>query len=456
MRLSTAIHYLRARPFDLSTEAGRSAERYRLAAISVLANVLGRGVSMITMVLGVSWTLPYLGTERFGVWMTIASFAGMLTFLDLGIGNTLTNRIASISREDKTTELRDAIGGGLGTLAIIAVFVGAILYTVALVLPWESLIKVHQTGALEEAKHTARIFTILFAVSIFTTGIQKIFAGLQRSFEAHLSGTLGSLLSLCGLWVATHYHAGPPQLLLVTFGFQLLSSTLLLALIIKRGQLAFHVIPRATVAEAPKLLHTGSLFFVLQIGTMIGWGADQLIISSTLGAAQVAIYSVVQRLFQFVGQPLAMFNAPLWAAYANAVAEQDKRFIRRTLKRSMTITFVISSIGVALLIVVGPRLVSIWTKNSLTVPFLVYMVYGIWVIFDSCGNALAMFMNGNGVVRPQVVTVVILSAIAVPAKLIGCSYGGIVGLVGSYIASYALIVGVAYGVIFRKTIFGGI
>ncbi|MDP3759115.1 MAG: hypothetical protein Q8R01_01205 [Ramlibacter sp.] len=49
------------------------------------ANVLSLGVALVVMVLTVGLTIPYLGAERFGVWMTIASFVGM--FSDLISGN---------------------------------------------------------------------------------------------------------------------------------------------------------------------------------------------------------------------------------------------------------------------------------------------------------------------------------------------------------------------------------
>ena len=88
VRLSfvAALRYVRLTPFDVQTEQGRRDERYRVALLSILANVLSRVVGVVLTLLSVSLTLPYLGVERFGIWMTVASFAAMLTFLDLGGG----------------------------------------------------------------------------------------------------------------------------------------------------------------------------------------------------------------------------------------------------------------------------------------------------------------------------------------------------------------------------------
>ena len=104
MSLSGLYKYLRLRPFDQSTESGRNSERYRLALWSVIANVGSKGIAMAVMVLSVSMTLPYLGAERFGVWMTIASLVGMLVFLDLGVGNALINTVVAAAAKAQAAE----------------------------------------------------------------------------------------------------------------------------------------------------------------------------------------------------------------------------------------------------------------------------------------------------------------------------------------------------------------
>src|SRR3982751_421810 len=93
-RLRRVLSVVRVRPFDCSTEAGRSQERYRRAALAVLASVAARGVSILTLLLTVPLTVGYLGEERYGLWMAVTSFLGFLVFADLGIGNGLINTIS--------------------------------------------------------------------------------------------------------------------------------------------------------------------------------------------------------------------------------------------------------------------------------------------------------------------------------------------------------------------------
>ena len=215
MNLFTLRRYLRSTPFDTSNEQGRSEERYRLAILSMTANILSRGIAMVVMVLAVSLTLPYLGAERFGVWMTIASLVGMLTFLDLGVGNALTNKVAAVASKGNPDALCRTISGGLGILFILGIGMGIFLICISRLLPWSRLIQVSDVLLLEEVQNSATIFSILFGVQLFTNGLQRIFAGLQRSFESHIISASGSIVSLLSIIVATRLAAGIPILLIL-------------------------------------------------------------------------------------------------------------------------------------------------------------------------------------------------------------------------------------------------
>lgn len=446
------LRYLRLRPFDASTEVGRTDERYRLALWSIAASVFSKGFALLVMLLSVSWTLPYLGAERFGVWMTIASFVSMLLFLDLGIGNALTNHVADAAATAEPGSLASRISGGLGLVFIVGVLASSLLSALVAVLPWARIIKVQDPLVQNEIKDALYLFSILFGLSLFNNGVQRVFAGLQRSFEAHLASAIGSLLSILTLSQAAASQAGVAALLLATLGWQSASSLILLCLLIKRGQLQLRGIGAAIHAGKTPLLKTGGLFFVLQIGTMVGWGADSVIISSTLGAAQVAVYSVAQRLFQLVSIPLSMANAPLWSAYANANACNDRQFIRTTLKKNIYVTAAAAVFGCASLLAGGQMLIVWWTKSAIAVPMSLLTVFAVWTVCESLGNALAMMLNGCGIVREQVVTVAVLTAFALPAKLLLVSLLGVQGMIAIYTFLYCAVVLIFYGFVFRSNL----
>lgn len=407
---------------------------------------------MAVMVLSVSLTLPYLGAQRFGVWMTVASLAGMLSFLGLGVGSALTNHVARRAAQGEPALLRQAISGGLGFLLMIGAGVGAGLWLLATWLPWEVLIKADDPALLAEARDAARLFAILFGCNLFTTGIQSVFSGLQRTFEVYLASALGSLFSLGALWFAAQSQAGIPVLLLATLGIQSLAISLLFGLLLRRAQFSLNEISTAVEQERSGLIQVGGLFLVLQIGTMIGWGADSLIISAALGPAQVAVYSIVQRLFQFVTQPLAIINMPLWGAYADAHAKGDVTFIRRTLKASMLLTLAASAIGVLVVFASSDWILHHWTRGRVEVPALFIAIFALWTVFECCGGAFAMFLNGVQIVRQQVIVVIVFCVLVLPLKIFGIRELGLIAIPLVAVTVYALTHIYFYGFVFYSKI----
>ena len=387
MNLFKLVKYLRFKPFDVSTEVGRGQERYRLALWSFIANILSKLMALAVMLLSIRWTLPYLGAERFGVWMTVASFTTMLVVLDLGIGNALINHSAHAAAEDNPEKLKKTISGSLGFLFLISVAMGLVLSVFVAILPIEQIIKVKDVGIQPEIHQTLQIFAVLFGFNLFGSGVQKLFSGLQRTFEGFLASALCSGLALICLWWASNHTASIPQLLITVE--------------IKQ--------------EYKQLFKSGGLFFMLQIGVMVGWGADSLIISSTLGAASVAVYSITQRLFQLSSMSIGMLHAPLWGAYADANARKDKAFIRITLFRSFKVTAFLSMLGVSILLIFNKQ---IWLTNDIAIPLAFLCAFGIWSILESMGGALSTFLNGIHIVKPQLMSVLLFIAISLPLKLL--------------------------------------
>jgi O-antigen/teichoic acid export membrane protein len=451
MNILKVKKFLTFKPFNRSSEQGRSDERHRLAVLSFLASLASRGISMLVIILTVTLTIPYLGAERFGVWMTIASFVGMLGFLDLGVGNALTNKVSQAAAKEDLHKLQQTISGGLGVLFILGCTVGMVLFNISDHLPWEKIVKVNNLLISNEVRDAVKLLSLLLALSIFTNGLQRIYFGLQKAFIPHLVALVGSLLSLLTLLIATKVEASIPYLLAATLGVQLLASLSLLLNLYHLKLIRVIGIFNSVKLETKELLFTGGIFLILQVGTMVGWGGDNLIIASTLGASQVAIFSIVQRLFQFISQPLGMLNSPLWGAYADAHTRGEKEFIRKIYKKSMLATLFLSTVFGFVLYIFSDYIIKVWSKGSIVVSSDFVFIFFIWTIFETTGNSFAMMMNGCGIIRIQAIAVLLFVVIAIPLKLILVKYG-LTYLVIATLIAYSISVPLFYSIFARKQI----
>jgi O-antigen/teichoic acid export membrane protein len=314
------------------------------------------------------------------------------------------------------------------------------------------LLKLEDPTVAAEACQAGAVFAVLFGVNLFSSGLLRILAGQQRSHEANLLSAFATGVACLALWWASTRHADIPWLLAATLGAQTLAGLAAGALLMQRNLIAVRGGWAAMARERPHLLRVGSLFVLLQLGTMLGWGSDSVILAVLRGAGEVAVYAVALRLFQFASQPFAMLNAPLWAAYADATARRDTHFVRHTLKRSLLISGLGAAVFSCMLLFFGPALISAWTRGTIVVPTHVLALFAVWTVLEVGGNALGVYLNGCAIVKEQVVVVLTFCAMVLPLKLWLGSAHGAAGLLGAGITAYLIVIVVLYGFVFRARV----
>jgi O-antigen/teichoic acid export membrane protein len=423
--------------------------RYHLAAYTVVANVISKGLSLLVLCVSVPLTIAYLGAERFGVWMTLASLISFLGFLDFGIGSSLLNEVAQYSVTESRDRLNRLITHALLVLSLIGATIMAILLGAIQVLPLERIFNVSAQTAPTELHAAAQTLAILIGLSVPIVGLQRVYWGRQRAFVYHALVACGNLLSLVLLFVLAARRASISALLLGTYGIQLLATLPLMGLLLREK--LFGQFRRAEFAEdAKNLLKNGVVFFVLSVGGAIAWDSDFIIISHVVGAGAVAVYAVAVRLFQLVDLPLQMANAPLWSAYADAYAQNDTNFLHKTLVRAFWLTVVAAAVGVIFLVVFYDPIINFWLRKAVTLSLPLVGVMALWYVIRAAGNAFAMYLNGVRVLVPQMILVCCFCVIALPLKFFGALQNGAVGLVVASMVSYMLTVGIPYLTVYRK------
>lgn len=438
--------------FDTSTESGRAQVRHRRALLTFAANVFARILGLVALYVSLRVSLPYLGPERYGALATILGFSNLLMFLDLGIGNALIGQVAK-ARATSREAPREVISAGVWTLCILGLSIGAVLALGAQHIPLEWLFKNAQPVLIRETRETLVAFAVVFGASIPLAGIPKIFNGLQEGYLPHLMTGTFSIMSVCVLLALPGWRAGMPTFLVVSASPPLLTGLALLPVLIRKGHLALPRRGTLSSLHAAALFRAGGLFFLLQLGVMAGWGADSLIISSRLGPADVAVFTVAQRLFLLVSVPLTMALSPLWSAYADAMTRGDRDYIHETFRRSRNYCLWYASGTALLLILFGGPLSQAITGGGLRLSLPLLLFYGAWSIVEAWGNAVAMMANGLHVIKPQVSVVLLFIALALPLKIALIHWLGVDYIPLLTLISYFLAVMIPYHTIFRSEIF---
>jgi hypothetical protein len=83
------------------SSSNRGFERYRRAGITASSSFIAKALNIFISFLSVPLTIHYLGSERYGVWLTISSLLTWMALTDFGLsGNALVNVLAESSGND--------------------------------------------------------------------------------------------------------------------------------------------------------------------------------------------------------------------------------------------------------------------------------------------------------------------------------------------------------------------
>jgi O-antigen/teichoic acid export membrane protein len=430
--------FVRLKPFDSSTTEGRSQERYRRIALTSVTAIAAKGVGMMTALISIPLTIDYLGTERYGLWMTIGSVTALLGFADFGIGNGLLNAIAAADGKNDRGAACRSVSSTFFILTGIALLLLALLTCVYPFVPWQRLFNVTSDLAAEESGPATALLIAIFAMSMPLGIVQRVQMGYQEGFVSHLWTLAGALLGFIGLLVVTYLEAGLPWLVLA------LSGGPLLVLVLNWSREFLWLKPWLFPSwetfdwvTARRIVHTGILFLVLQIFAIIGNSSDNLIIAQVLGASAVTVYAIVQKLF--LATLLAQyFLQPLWPAFGEAMARKDIPWARRTLNRALALSLSLGVFTGLPLIFFGKRIVTMLAGNDLAPSGVLLSGFALWVLVNCVVGSISTFLNSGTLVGRQVPFFVLASLSALVLKVAGAHYWQTEGVVWGTVVAYGV------------------
>lgn len=344
--------------------------------------------------------LRYLGDAQFGVWMTAVSITSMALFLDLGVGNGLLTHLSRAYANDDIAKMRSYITSAYVALTAISLLVVAvILIGFFMTAAWAPL------QAAQENKNSRYIVVVtltVFACGLPLSVIQRVMYACQKSALSNMWQLLGGVASVFFCYLAIHlrlpvwmvvsaYAAAPLFILIAASAFFFQNNPQLTPRISSLSK-----------ARGFELMRLGSKFFVLSIVTAISLNADNLIITSRLGAVAVAEYVVAAKLASILALIVTTAFVPLWAANGEAFAKKDFHWIKTTSLRMS----LIGGCGVAVvgsfLTIFGDFIILHWMGRKFEGLPVMMAVWAIFYTLLGIVSPFNMVLNSVGLVRVQI------------------------------------------------------
>lgn len=405
LHTATAV---RTKGHDLDTTEGRSAERYRRAALASWVNIASRVIYIAVLFIAIRVVANSTTSTELGLWLLLVGAAALVGFADFGIGNGLLNVVADAHGRDDMDQVRQAVSSAFVALISVSAVIGAVFWVLAPHIPWNSFLNI--SGIPEqETSDALRVFVLCIVVGLPLGVSQRVRHALQDGWIANLWLAIGSLISLA-LIVATDLSdasiANRVGAMLVGAPIAFLVDSVVLF-----GYQRRDLRPRwseVTTTATWNILRQGSMFFLLATVAAFSYEADSLIISHYLGADQVETYAVPFRLFALAPSLVLVILTPLWPAYGEAIARGDLGWVHRTVRRTLVVAALLTGPVSIVLFFASPWIISVWIGDDIHPPVAVLAGLALWALLNGVSSALAMFFNGAGILRLQVAMAIVM------------------------------------------------
>ena len=416
---------------------------------NIVASFLIKGFSIAISLVLVPLTINYINSSRYGIWLTLSSIVGWLSFFDIGFGFGLRNKFAEALAENKEELAKIYVSTTYAILSIIIGFVLLVFFIVNPFLNWSAILNTTPELA-GELSILALIVFVFFCLRFIFQLLSTVLAANQEPAKGSFIELMGSLISLLLIFILTKTTSGN----LIYLG-AVLSFTPVFVLIVsslwfyrndyKKFAPSFKFIK---FKYAKDLMSLGLKFFIIQIAALVLFNTDNIIIIQLFGSKYVTTYNVSFKLFSIIVMAFNIIATPLWSAFTEAYTKNDLEWIKTTIKTLEKIWLLLILFTIIILLI-SPYLFKLWLGDKVQVPFMLSVAMSSYVVVSIWQTIHVFFLNGIGKVKLQLYLVLFSSLINIPMAIF---LGRRFGLVGITITSTVLfaMMGIVFSIQTRK------
>jgi len=396
---------------------------------NILASFVIRGCNIAISLILVPLTIHYINPGQYGIWLTLSSIIGWLSFFDIGFGNGLKNKFAEALATGNLELARIYLST---TYAILAIIMGMVLLLFNVVNPflnWSVILNAPPEMASQLSTLALLVFSF-FCIQFVLQLITTIITANQQPAKASFFNLLGSVISLGVIIILTKTTSGNIVYLGLVLGLAPVVVLLAASIWFYNGEYRQYApsFKHVHFSYARNLMSLGIKFFFIQIAAIILYETSNLIIAQLYGPAQVTSYNVAYKYFGVIPMVMGIIMTPFWSAFTEAWVKKDLPWIKGTVKKLTRLWLLLSVLAVIMLLLAA-WVYRLWVGEEVMVPFTVSVTIAAYVIINGWNSIYSQFLNGVGKVKLQLYLAVIGSIINIPLAIFLGKTLGIYGVV---------------------------
>lgn len=404
-------------------------ERTRMIKKNVFYSLLIRVVSIATIFLLTPLTIKYVNDGQYGIWLTISALVNWINTFDIGLGHGLRNKMAHSLALGEKENIVKYVSTTYAMLFLISLAAFILLTVAGSFFNWNDLLNFNKT--ISYSIWPIIVITLgIFCMQFFLQPIHSILIATHQQFKSSLLIMFGQLLTLVIVCLLILYVKSSLMILVIVIGGSPVLIFLLANIYFFSTSLKEYA-PRLNAIDmgsAKSLMGTGGMFFFIQIGGLVLFETDNIVITKILGPQDVTSFNMAYRYLSLTQIIFNIAIAPYWSAYTDAYAKKDMAWIRSAMKKMHMLLLGISCLGV-LMLLISPVFYKIWLGNTVNIPMMLSVIMAIYMIIGSWGGIYTSMLNGIGKLKLQLIMIIITGLLNIPLSIILLKSMGIAGTV---------------------------
>ncbi|MDN5288729.1 MAG: hypothetical protein JWR38_5003 [Mucilaginibacter sp.] len=418
---------------------------------NIVKSVLLKGGSVVISLMLIPLTIRYVNPTQYGIWLTLSSIITWAGLFDMGLGNGLRNKLATMISLGDVSAAKSYVSSTYALLFIISTVMFALFYFINPYIKWQQILNAPGT----EGNYLSMVVLVVFAFFCFQFVIQlinNVLTANQAPANVAFLNLIGQVLSLIAVLFLIRYKQGAlMDVVLIIAGLPLL--------VLLAGSVWYYSGSYKSLAPsfnyinwgcAKELLGVGGGFFIIQINALVLYETDNIVITQLFGPSEVTTFNVAYKLFSIVLMFFVIVINPFWSAFTEAYTKNDLEWIKNAVIKINKLWMVLSFCSVCLL-VLSPWLYNLWLGKSITVPIslsIAMCLYTITIIWQAIHVQL---LNGIGKIKLQLYLGIIGSIVNIPMSVFLGKWIGVAGVTLSNVILF-IVMGVVFSIQTKKII----
>jgi O-antigen/teichoic acid export membrane protein len=402
--------------------------------MSVKKNILKNGVAatiqkivkVAEQLFLIPFFIKYWGAGYYGEWLTLTVVPAFLALSDFGFGSAAANTfLLQYAAGDKQSAANTS---KTGVTVLTYLILAAILLSALIV------IILNYFNVFDKSLIDAK--DAMWAVIILLTS--KIIGFYQQIFEAYFRAARRASLSINLITIISIINIISGMLVLL-FGGKVVAYSLVslgvslilypMYVFIAKRALALHKEFKGhySKSEVKTLTHVGFGYFLAPIWQAIYFQGCTFVVRLVLGPIAVTIFNTVRTVIRSSSQAFAMIIIATYPDFQFEMGAGNFKKARKIFLGVLGINIIIAVIFILGLGLFGDKLYSIWTHKALVVPYSVWLVFIVSIIFYALWFTFSFIFEALNKPYTYTLASLICAIISVCLSWFLCFYMGLTG-----------------------------